>query len=136
MKERRIYDEVETKLAAVCRKNRLLYRFSCGSYPLVLTVQPDASLDGQLSMLEMGGRPGSRGASIQFLFVDGGMLIRQNGPMKLDDKTMHKLTGLAKKLRDAWLQAFFAEAMLAGRAGWDEPAEEFEETRPDGGESE
>ena len=136
MNERKIYGAAETKLAAVCNENGLLYRFSRDSYPLVLTIQPDSSLDGQLSMLEAGGRPGSRGAPIKFLFVDGEVLLRQDGPMELEGKVLTKLTNLAKKLRDAWLNVFFAEAMERGRIGCVEPdpepgSEEFEEIMPD-----
>ena len=136
MNERKIYDAAKTKLAAVCNENGLLYRFSRDSYPLVLTIQPDSSLDGQLSMLEAGGRPGSRGASIKFLFVDGEVLLRQDGPMELEGKVLTKLTNLAKKLRDAWLNVFFAEAKERERIGCVEPdpepgSEEFEEIMPD-----
>ena len=82
MKERRIYDEVETKLAAVCNENGLLYSFSRDSYPLTLTVQPDSSLDGQLSMLEAGGRPGSRGprGALDLRPDDGHQSRRPLGP--------------------------------------------------------
>ena len=55
------------------------------------------------------GAPGSRGASIKFLFVDGEVLLRQEGPMELEGKVLTKLTNLAKKLRDAWLNVFFAD---------------------------
>ena len=45
------------KLEALCRENQLTYLFQSDAYPISLTLRPDTSLDGQMSLLEEDRRP-------------------------------------------------------------------------------
>ena len=104
------FAELENKLSAVCEENSLLYRFTHERDPIILTIEPDTSLDGQISMLEDGNYPAAPGAAIQFIFRDGELSVRQKGSMELTDQILNKLKSIAKKMHYAWLQVFFHEA--------------------------
>lgn len=56
------------KLEALCRENQLTYLFQSDAYPISLTLRPDTSLDGQMSLLEEDRRPPHKNTYIRYTF--------------------------------------------------------------------
>ena len=108
IRENELFDDYETKLQNVCEANGLLYRLNKDTYPVTLTVEPDTSLDAQLSLAEDGAPPARRGASIKFVYAGGCLSYKTTGGFEVSDATLGKLKNLFKKLHYMWLQAFFA----------------------------
>ena len=52
MIEKDLFDDQYEKLLGICDKNNLVADFSAAQYPIMLTVRPDTSMEGQISMLE------------------------------------------------------------------------------------
>jgi len=109
IRENELFDDYETKLQNVCEANGLLYRLNKDVYPVTLTVEPDTSLDAQLSLAEEGAPPARRGASIKFVYAGGCLSYKTTGGFEVSDATFGKLKNLFKKLHYMWLQVFFAQ---------------------------
>ena len=69
------YDQYE-KLLGICDKNNLVADFSAAQYPIMLTVRPDTSMEGQISMLEDDVGHNNRDSRIRFVFVDGRLVVK------------------------------------------------------------
>lgn len=102
----------EEKLDKLLSKNELLYDFDTGSYPITLTVFPNAAPDSQMAMFEQStDGVSSQGAKLVFQFPVGEIGVRVYGRLIISDALMGKIKNQAKKMRDLWLQADFAARM-------------------------
>ena len=110
MIEKDLFDDQYEKLLGICDKNNLVADFSAAQYPIMLTVRPDASMEGQISMLEDDVGHNNRDSRIRFVFVDGRLVVKVSDNFTLTDTLLNKLKNIAKKLYVRHLAAFFREA--------------------------
>lgn len=104
------YAEQEERLNALLVKNKLLYNFSTQSYPITLTVFPDTTPDAQMAMFgKSTDGVSSQDARLVFQFFVGEIGVRVYGRLVISDELMDKIKNQAKKMRDLWLQADFAD---------------------------
>ena len=97
------------KLEALCRKNQLTYLFQSDAYPISLTLPPDTSLDGQMSLLEEDRRPTHKNTYIRYTFKgEKDPDVRFEGSMDLSSKTLATAKTLACNLHYAFLQFYWA----------------------------
>ena len=92
------------KLEALCRENQLTYLFQSDAYPISLTLRPDTSLDGQMSLLEEDRRPPHKNTYIRYTFKgEKDPDVRFDGSMDLSSKTLATAKTLACNLHYAFL---------------------------------
>lgn len=126
--ERDRYNDLIEKLENTCEANHLIARIRNSAYPFTVTIVPDTSLDGQMSMLEEDQHFNGKDSRLVFCFEDGSMTFHIKG-ITLPEATMNKLKNLAKKLQHAWLEVYFRTNLdpVAKEA----PAEADTETAPE-----
>lgn len=119
--ERDRYNDLLEKLENTCEANHLIARIRNSAYPFTVTIVPDTSLDGQMSMLEEEVQFNGKDSRLVFCFADGDLTYHIKG-FALPEATMNKLKNLAKKLHHAWLEVYFRTNLDPVTKG--EPAEE------------
>ena len=130
------YNDLLDKLENTCEANHLVARIKNSAYPFTLTIVPDTSLDGQMSMIEEDQHFNGKDSRLVFCFEDGALTYRIKG-FTLPEATLNKLKNLAKKLHHAWLEVYFRTNMepthVVEEDGDDPetvPEEELWETEP------
>lgn len=131
MIERDIFNDHESKLQGVCESNSLLYRFNRNRYPITLTIEPDTSLDAQLTLAEDAASPARRGASITFIFKDGCLRYKTTGGFELADTTFGKIKNIFRKMHYAYLQLFYLTELQAAGGEIDLPDESDTDDPPE-----
>lgn len=120
------YNDLLEKLEGVCEANLLIARIRNTEYPFMLTIVPDTSLDGQMSMVEEEHLFNGKDSKLVFCFEDGALTYRIKG-FTLPEATLNKLKNLAKKLHYAWVSLYFRTNMqpthLAEEEGEDDGGE-------------
>lgn len=109
MIEKDLFDDQYEKLLGICDKNNLVADFSAAQYPITLTVRPDTSMEGQISLLEDDVGHNNRDSRIRFVFVDGRLVVKVSDNFTLTDTLLNKLKNIAKKLYIQYLATFFRE---------------------------
>lgn len=113
--ERTKLDALENKLGNICDENVLTYRLTRDRYPLSLTIRPNDSPDGQLTMLEVADVADtgfiSPDASIVFMFIDGSLKIRTSETFNISEALFSKLKNIFIKWHTLWQQHFFREVV-------------------------
>ena len=104
------YNDLLDKLENTCEANHLVARIKNSAYPFTLTIVPDTSLDGQMSMIEEDQHFNGKDSRLVFCFEDGALTYRIKG-FTLPEATLNKLKNLAKKLHHAWLEVYFRTNM-------------------------
>lgn len=128
--EKDCFDTLISKLQGICDANHLTYRFRGNRYPITLTIVPDTSIDGQMSMIEEDQHFNGKDSSLVFCFVDGSLTYRIKG-FTLPETTMNKLKNMAKKLHHAHLDLFFRNHMENRHLVDDDAAEETPDVLPE-----
>lgn len=130
------YNDLLDKLENTCEANHLVARIKNSAYPFTLTIVPDTSLDGQMSMIEEDQHFNGKDSRLVFCFEDGALTYRIKG-FTLPEATLNKLKNLAKKLHHAWLEVYFRTNMEPthvveedGDAPKTVPEEDLWETEP------
>ena len=96
----------EAKLEKLLGENDLLHEFDTRSYPITLTIRPNAVPDAQMAMFAKATEGvSSRDAKLVFQFLVDEINIRVYGRLLISDALMSKVKGQAKKLLLLWLQA-------------------------------
>lgn len=104
------YNDLLDKLENTCEANHLVARIKNSAYPFTITIVPDTSLDGQMSMIEEDQHFNGKDSRLVFCFEDGALTYRIKG-FTLPEATLNKLKNLAKKLHHAWLEVYFRTNM-------------------------
>ena len=104
----------DNKLANILDENGLLHRFYTDRYPMQLVILQDLSLDAQMTMVaESEDGISSRDAKLVLTFPVGEIGVRTYGRLILSETLLGKIKNLGKKMRDLYLQAYFASLMEA-----------------------
>lgn len=128
--EKDCFDILFSKLQGICDANHLICRFRGDRYPITLTIVPDTSIDGQMSMIEEDQHFNGKDSSLVFCFVDGSLTYRIKG-FTLPETTMNKLKNMAKKLHHAHLDLFFRNHMESRHLVDDDAAEDIPDELPE-----
>lgn len=100
--------ELSGKLTELLRANDLTCTFVTDRYPIVLSISRDMDPAEQLEMCEAQADCVSAcDAKLDFLFVDGDVVIRVDKRLVIPDALLSKIKGLAKKMHYMYLQAYF-----------------------------
>lgn len=111
--ERDLFDSLVTKLANTCEENDLVYTLQTSRYPVAVTIKPDQSMEGQISMLDNEVGYNNKDCVLQFIFLDGKLTYKISEGFTLAESTFNKLRNLAKKIHAAYMMCFFREWMEA-----------------------
>lgn len=103
------YDDLDIKFDKLLSENGLEYEFKDRRYPLLLTVHPDRSLEGQMSLYAAEQAASSSDASLQFFLAADGVQMRIKGRLYIEEALLNKIKNLAKKMVTAYLYGNYAE---------------------------
>lgn len=102
----------EEKLDNLLSKNELLCDFDTDSYPITLTVFPNAAPDSQMAMFEQStDGVSSQDTKLVLQFFVGEIGVRVYGRMVISDELYNQIKNQATKMCSLWLQADFAARM-------------------------
>lgn len=129
------YNEQKNKLDNILEENYLLCTFNTKSYPLTLTVVPNQTPDAQMALYETE-KDGvsSQDARLVLTFPVGEVGIRIYGRLIISDNLMNKIKNNGKKMRDLYLQGYYATQMKErGPSPVDMETEDEDDTEQDAG---
>lgn len=106
------YTAREEKLENLLSKNELLHDFDTDSYPITLTIYPNATPDAQMAMYRQStDGVSSQDAKLVLQFFVGEIGVRVYGRMVISDELYNQIKNQATKMCSLWLQADFAARM-------------------------
>ena len=106
------FNEQNNKLGNVLEENGLLHTFSTKSYPLTLTISQNQAPEAQMALYEQGnGDISSSDAKLVLTFPVGEIGVRVYGRLIISDTLMGKIKNHGKKMRDLYLQGYYATQM-------------------------
>lgn len=106
------FNEQSNKLANILEENGLLHTFKTKSYPLTLTVSQNQAPEAQMALYEQDkGDISSSDAKLVLTFPVGEIGVRVYGRLCISDTLMGKIKNHGKKMRDLYLQGYYAAQM-------------------------
>ena len=100
------------KLEKLLAEERMVCTFHNTSYPIMLTISPDASPEAQMELFALADDGAtSRDARLTFTFPVGEIGMKISGRFIIPEALLNKIKGAAKKIHKAYLEGFFAERM-------------------------
>lgn len=122
------------KFQSLLAENELAGEFKTQRYPISLVITQEQSDEGQVEMFETeSDGVSSKDAKLVLTFPLEGIGVHVYGRLVLTDALMNKIKSHGKKLRDLYLQGFFATLKDTPELerGDENPSEEFEEDAAD-----
>jgi hypothetical protein len=117
------------KFQSLLAENELVGEFKTSNYPISLSITYEQTEQGQMEMFdtETDG-VSSKDAKLVLTFPIEGIGVHVYGRLVLTDALMNKIKAHGKKLRDLYLQGFFATLKDAPELekGDENPSEDFE----------
>lgn len=100
------------KLEKLLAEEQMVCTFHNSSYPIMLTISPDASPEAQMELFALADDGAtSRDARLTFTFPVGEIGMKISGRLIIPEALLNKIKGAAKKIHKAYLEGFFAERM-------------------------
>lgn len=110
------FEAQQDKLANVLEANGLLHKFKTDSYPMSLTIMQNTAPDVQMALYETEtDGVSSRDAKLVLTFPVGEIGVRVYGRLIISDTLMNKIKNHGKKMRDLYLQGYYATNMKPER---------------------
>ena len=107
-----VYASELLKLEKLLAEERMVCTFHDKSYPISLTISPDASPEAQMELFALADDGAtSRDARLTFTFPVGEIGMKISGRLIIPEALLNKIKGAAKKIHKAYLEGFFAERM-------------------------
>lgn len=103
-----LYNAQLEKFHGLLAEHRLVGEFRTTSYPIELEVKQDATASMQVEMFTDGDNVSSHDAKLVLTFPIAGIGVHFYGKFILTDDLLNKIKSHGKKLRDLYLQGFFA----------------------------
>lgn len=105
-----LFDAEKNKLDLLLAENNLVCEFRARTYPITLTISPDASPEGQMELFAVSEDGAtSPDARLILTFPIGEIGMKITGRLVLTDSLLNKIKSSAKKLHKAYVEAFFAD---------------------------
>lgn len=108
MKKFELFNAQLEKFHGLLAEHRLVGEFRTNSYPIELVVKQDATASMQVEMFTDGDNVSSHDAKLVLTFPIAGIGVHFYGKFILTDDLLNKIKSHGKKLRDLYLQGFFA----------------------------
>lgn len=106
------FNEQNNKLAKVLDENGLLHTFSTKTYPLTLTVSQNQAPEAQMALFEQAeDGVSSRDAKLVLTFPVGEIGVKIYGRLIMPAALMNKIKSCGDKMRDLYLQGYYAAQM-------------------------
>ena len=122
------FEAQQDKLANVLEANGLLHKFKTDSYPMVLTITQNTAPDVQMALYETEtDGVSSRDAKLMLTFPVGEIGVRTYGRLIISDALMSKIKNHGKKMRDLFLQGYYASSMRPERQLFTAPEDSEDE---------
>lgn len=119
--EEAAFEDAQRKIEQLCRENGLACKLVT-SDPIKLVIWPDASMEGQISMLdEPAGRNG-QGSVLTILFADADVTYKISGGFVVSRRLLGKLLSNARKLHYLYLWMFYRKTVHARRSAYADQA--------------
>ena len=110
------YKSHETKLAELLTEHGLVHTFRTGAFPITLTISHNAAPEEQMSMLLAEGSNSSPDAKLVLIMdLDGSIEVNTYERLVISDKLFSKIKTLAKKMKDSYCYAHFADTINSNR---------------------
>lgn len=140
MIERDNLEALQKKLSNICEENQLICVSKLKQYPITFIIEPDTSLDAQMSLLEDGEHPSARGSYWRIVYDQGlKPTFDRGGQFKIRSDLESRIIKAVQKVFIAWINLFYVEyAMNKSTApvlpvgqSEDEPEKPYTEAPPD-----
>ena len=103
-------DSLCQKFESVCHENHLTYRLVTKD-PISIVIQPDMTMDGQISMLDNAAGYNGKGSFLTFIFVDADVSFKTTGDFVISKQLHNKLLNMSKKIHYMYLWTFFRQEL-------------------------
>lgn len=126
-------DELETlcrKLENICEENHLAYRLVTKD-PISIVVQPDMTMEGQISMLDNSTGYNGKDSSLVIYFVDADVEYKFTGGFAISKKLLSKLLNAAQKIHYMYLWVFFRDTLEQRRREEKQASTQYEDNTID-----
>ena len=140
MIERDNLEALQKKLSNICEENQLICVSKLKQYPITFIIEPDTSLDAQMSLLEDGEHPSARGSYWRIVYDQGlKPTFDRGGQFKIRSDLESRIIKAVQKVFIAWINLFYVEyamnkstapALPVGQSE-DEPEKPYTEAPPD-----
>ncbi len=124
-----LFNKQLTKFQSLLAENELAGEFKTQSYPISLVITQEQRDEAQMEMFETeSDGVSSKDAKLVLTFPLEGIGVHIYGRLVLTDDLLNKIKSHGKKLRDLYLQGFFATLKDSPELerGDENPSEEFE----------
>lgn len=112
--EETAFEDTQRKIEQICRENSLACKLVT-SDPIKLVIWPDASMEGQISMLDEPAGHNGHGSVLTILFADADVTYKISGGFVVSRQLLGKLLSNARKLHYLYLWMFYRKTVHARR---------------------
>lgn len=103
-------DSLCRKLESLCGENNLSYRLVTHD-PISIVIQPDMTMEGQISMLDNQAGYNGKDSSLTFFFADADVEYKFTGGFVISKQLLNKLLKMAQKIHYMYLWVFFRQTL-------------------------
>lgn len=106
-------DKLDTlcqKLENTCEENHLSYKLVTRD-PIGIVIQPDMTMEGQITMLDNPTGYNGKDSSLTIFFADAGVEYKFTGGFSISKQLLSKLLNAAQKIHYMYLWVFFRDEM-------------------------
>lgn len=110
MIERDNLEALQKKLSNICEENQLICVSKLKQHPITFIIEPDTSLDAQMSLLEDGEHPSARGSYWRIVYDQGlKPTFDRGGQFKIRSDLESRIIKAVQKVFIAWINLFYVE---------------------------
>lgn len=110
--EETAFEDTQRKIEQLCRENGLACKLVTTD-PIKLVIWPDASMEGQISMLDEPAGHNGHGSVLTILFADADVTYKISGGFVVSRQLLGKLLSNARKLHYLYLWMFYRKTVHA-----------------------
>ena len=108
--ERDELDRLYGKLEDACKEKHLSCQLVTRD-PIRIVIQPDMTMEGQISMLDSPAGYNGKDGALEIVFVNTEPILKPHGTFVISKKFQDKLLNMARKIHYMYLWVFFRDEM-------------------------
>lgn len=108
--ERDELDRLYGKLEDACKEKHLSCQLVTRD-PIRIVIQPDMTMEGQISMLDSPAGYNGKDSALEIVFVNTEPILKPHGTSVISKKFQDKLLNMAQKIHYMYLWVFFRDEM-------------------------
>lgn len=112
--EETAFEDTQRKIEQICRENSLACKLVT-SDPIKLVIWPDASMEGQISMLDEPSGGNGPDSLLTIIFADADVTYKITGDFVISRQLLGKILNLARKIHYMQLWVFYRRELAARR---------------------